>query len=80
LQGFYFAQFTNGQAAMIFAGAILKSILRRRYGELERFVEVFCEGFSNGRRARPMLGVTWELLWHERVDALRRRFDIDAAR
>jgi len=30
LQGFYFAQFTNGQAAMIFAGAILKSILRRR--------------------------------------------------
>ena len=65
---------------MIFAGAILKSILRRRYGELERFVEVFCEGFSNGRRARSMLGVRWELLWHEPVDKLRRRFDIDAAR
>ena len=80
LQGFYFAQFTNGQAAMIFAGAILKSILRRRYGELERFVEVFCEGFSNGRRARSMLGVRWELLWHEPVGKLRRRFDIDPAR
>ena len=80
LQGFYFAQFTNGQAAMIAAGAILKSILRRRYGELERFVEVFCEGFSNGRRARSMLGVKWENLWAERVDALRRRFNVEPAR
>jgi ubiquinone biosynthesis protein COQ4 len=80
LQGFYFAQFTNGQAAMIAAGAILKSILRRRYGELERFVEVFCEGFNNGRRARSMLGVKWENLWQERVDALRQRFNVEAAR
>jgi ubiquinone biosynthesis protein Coq4 len=80
LQGFYFAQFTNGQAAMIVAGAILKSILRRRYGELERFVEAFCEGFVNGRRARPLLGTKWEDLWQEPVDDLRRRFHIQPAR
>lgn len=79
LQGFYFAQFTNGQAAMIAAGAILKSILRRRYGELERFVEAFCEGFSNGRRARSLLGVKWEELWQEPVADLRRRYNIEAA-
>lgn len=80
LQSFYFAQFTNGQAAMIAAGAILKSILRRRYGELERFVEVFCEGFSNGRRARSILGVKWENLWQEPIEELRDRFNIQAAR
>lgn len=80
LQGFYFAQFTNGQSALIIAGAILKSILRTRYGELERFVEAFSEGYRNGRRSHPLLGVQWEDLWREPVADLRRRFDIEAAR
>lgn len=79
LQAFYFAQFTNGQSALIIAGAILKSILRRRYGELEQFVEAFCDGYRNGRRARPLLGVKWEDLWQERVEDLRRRYNIEAA-
>ena len=80
LQAFYFAQFTNGQSALIIAGAILKSILRRRYGELEQFVEAFCDGYRNGRRARPLLGVKWEDLWQEPVEDLRRRYHIEAAR
>jgi ubiquinone biosynthesis protein Coq4 len=80
LQGFCFAQFTNGQSAIIVAGAILRSILRRRYGDLERFVEVFCEGFHNGRRAKSWLGVKWELLWQESMEELRRRLDITPAR
>jgi len=80
LQAFYFAQFTNGQSALIIAGAILKSILRRRYGELEQFVEAFCDGYRNGRRARPLLGVKWEDLWLEPVEDLRRRYNIEAAR
>lgn len=80
LQAFYFAQFTNGQSALIIAGAILKSILRRRYGELEQFVEAFCDGYRNGRRAQPLLGVKWEDLWQEPVEDLRRRYNIEAAR
>jgi ubiquinone biosynthesis protein COQ4 len=80
LQGFYFAQFTNGQSALIMAGAILRSILRRRYGELEKFVEAFCEGYRNGRRARPLLGAKWEQLWQEPLDDVRRRFEIEPAR
>ncbi|MEO8718688.1 MAG: Coq4 family protein [Burkholderiales bacterium] len=80
LQGFYFAQFTNGQSALIAAGAILKCVLSQRYGELEKFVHAFCEGFENGRHAQPMLGVKWELLWQEPVTVLRRRFDITPAR
>jgi ubiquinone biosynthesis protein COQ4 len=77
LQGFYFAQFTNGPSALIAAGAILRSVLGRRYGELERFVEAFCEGYRNGYRARPLLGVRWEELWLEPVAALRERFQIE---
>jgi ubiquinone biosynthesis protein Coq4 len=80
LQGFNFAQFTNGQAALIVAGAILKSILQRRYGELERFVEAFCKGFRNGRHALPLLGVKWEQLWQEPVAELRRRYRIKPVR
>jgi ubiquinone biosynthesis protein Coq4 len=80
LQGFNFAQFTNGQAALIVAGAILKSILQRRYGELERFVEAFCKGFRNGRHALPLLGVKWEQLWQEPVAELRRRYRIEPVR
>jgi ubiquinone biosynthesis protein COQ4 len=80
LQGFYFGQFTNGQSALIVAGAILKSIVRRRYGELEKFVETFCEGFHNGRSARPLLGVKWEQFWEEPLEDVRRRFAIERAR
>jgi len=79
LQGFYFAQFTNGQSALIFAGAILKSILARRYGELEAFVDAFCRGYRNGRRAKPLLSVKWEQLWQEPVAELRRRLAIETA-
>lgn len=77
LQGFYFGQVTNGQSALIISGAILSSILRRRYGELEHFIEAFCAGYRNGRRAQPLLGVKWEQLWQEPVAGLRRRFGIE---
>lgn len=80
LQGFYFGQFTNGQSALIVAGAILRSVLRRRYDELERFIEAFCEGYRNGRRAQSLLGVKWENLWREPVEELRRRFAVEPAR
>lgn len=78
LQGFYFAQFTNGQSALIAAGAILKSILARRYGELEAFIDAFCSGYRNGRQAAPLLGVKWEDLWQEPVAEVRRRYAIEA--
>jgi ubiquinone biosynthesis protein COQ4 len=79
LQGFYFAQFANGQSALIVVGAILKSILARRYGELEGFIDAFCRGYRNGRRAAPLLGVKWEELWQEPLAELRRRYAIEPA-
>jgi ubiquinone biosynthesis protein COQ4 len=79
LQGFYFAQFANGQSALIVVGAILKSILARRYGELEGFIDAFCRGYRNGRRAAPLLGMKWEELWQEPLAELRRRYAIEPA-
>jgi len=80
LQGFYFAQFTNGQSALILASVILKSVLRGRFGELELHIDAFCEGYRNGRHAQSLLAVEWEQLWGESVESLRRRYRIDAPR
>lgn len=76
LQAFYFAQVTNGQSALIGAGAILKSVLRARFGDLERFVEVFCVGYGMGRRARSLLAVKWEEIWDESLEELQQRYAI----
>jgi ubiquinone biosynthesis protein Coq4/drug/metabolite transporter (DMT)-like permease len=77
LQGFYFAQFTNGQSALIGAGAMLKSVLRGRFDDLEKHVDAFCEGYVNGKRAESLLAVEWEELWGENIESLRRRFRIE---
>ena len=80
LQGFYFAQFTNGQSALIGAGAILKSLLRGRFGDLEKHIDAFCEGYCNGKRAESLLAVEWESLWTEDLETLRRNFRIELPR
>jgi ubiquinone biosynthesis protein COQ4 len=76
LQGFYFAQYTNGQSALIGAGAMLRSLLRARLRDLERHVEAFCVGYCNGKAAESLLAVKWEETWSEKLDELRRRYRI----
>ena len=76
IQGFYFGQFTSGQAALIGAAFILKSVLRGKLAEVEKFVDNFCEGYCNGKRAEPLLSVRWEDLWAEKLDAVRQRHRI----
>ena len=80
LQGFYFAQFTNGQAAIIGAAAILKSVLRGRFNDLEKHVDAFCQGYCAGRRAESLLAVKWEEIWGERLDDVRKRYRIEPPR
>jgi len=80
LQGFYFAQFTNGQAAIIGAAAILKSVLRGRFNDLERHVDAFCQGYCAGKRAESLLSVKWEELWGERMEDVRKRYRIEPPR
>lgn len=80
LQGFYFAQFTNGQAAIIGAAAILKSVLRGRFSDLEKHVDAFCQGYCAGRRAESLLAVRWEELWGERLEDVRKRYRVEPPR
>jgi len=80
LQGFYFAQFSNGQSALIAAAAFLKSVLRGRFGDLELHIDAFCEGYRNGKHAAPLLAVEWERMWGEDLEEVRRRYRIDAPR
>ncbi len=79
LQGFYFAQWANGQCALILAGLMARCIVRGRLGELDLLIEAFCEGYRNGKRAKSLLAVEWEALWQEPVDELRRRFAVEPA-
>lgn len=80
LQGFYFAQFTNGQSALILASAILKSVLRGRFGDLELHLDAFCEGYRNGKQAAPLLAVEWERMWDRDLAELRRELRVEAPR
>jgi ubiquinone biosynthesis protein Coq4/drug/metabolite transporter (DMT)-like permease len=77
LQACYFAQFTNGVSALIFAGAMLKSVLRGKFGELEQHIDAFCQGYMLGKRAKSLLAVKWEELWGENLEALRKRYGIN---
>lgn len=79
LQAFYFAQVTNGQSILIGAGAMLKSIVRARFGDVEKFVAAFCDGYAKGKRAKSLLAVKWEEMWSEPTAALRARFSIEPA-
>lgn len=80
IQGFYAAQFPNGQAAIIGAAAFLKSVLRGRFGELARHLDAFCEGYTSGKRAESLLAVKWEELWAENLESVRRRYRIEVPR
>jgi ubiquinone biosynthesis protein COQ4 len=80
LQGFYFAQFTNGQSALILASAALKSVLRGRFGDLEKHLDAFCEGYRNGRNAASLLAVEWESMWGEELAVVRQRLKVEPPR
>jgi ubiquinone biosynthesis protein Coq4/drug/metabolite transporter (DMT)-like permease len=77
LQGFYFAQFTNGQSAIIGGGAMLRCVLSGRFGDLERTIDAFCEGYCKGKLAESLLAVKWEELWDEPLESLRTRYRIE---
>ena len=77
IQGFVAGQYTSATSAILAAAAFLKSVLRGRFDELQRYVDGFCEGYVAGKRAESLLAVKWEQLWEEKVETLRRRYRID---
>jgi ubiquinone biosynthesis protein COQ4 len=76
LQGVYFAQFSNGQSAMILMGGILKSIFSFNYIKMKEYIEFFVRGYNIGKKSLPLLPVKWEELWNQDIDLIRKQFDI----
>jgi ubiquinone biosynthesis protein Coq4 len=77
IQGFYAGQFVSSMSGIIGAGAMLKSIVRCRFDELQKHMDAFCEGYCAGKRAESLLAVKWEELWEETLESLRRRYRIN---
>jgi ubiquinone biosynthesis protein COQ4 len=73
LQGVYFAEFTNGQSAMILAGGVFKALFAFDYKQLEDYIFYFVEGYNKGKKCLPLLPVKWEEYWEEDLAGIRKR-------
>jgi ubiquinone biosynthesis protein COQ4 len=71
LQGFYMAQFTNGQSALILAGGIMRSVFSLKYNQLEQYLASFIKGYNQGKLAKPLLPVKWEELWEQDINQVK---------
>ncbi len=76
LQGFYFGQFPSGFSIFIYLISLLASLTARQYDSMEKALELFYQGYLNGKRAKFILPVKWEEHWAEDIDDVRRRYDI----
>jgi ubiquinone biosynthesis protein COQ4 len=76
LQGVYFAQFTNGQSAMILAGGIFKALFAFNYKQLEDYIHYFIEGYNKGKNCLPLLPVKWEEYWNDDLLELRVKMNL----
>lgn len=72
LQGFYMAQFTNGQSVLILAGGIMKSIFSLKYNLLEQYLASFIKGYNQGKLSKSLLPVKWEELWEEDIEQVKK--------
>lgn len=78
LQGFYFAQFSNGQSALILGGGILRAIFRFDYKMVKDYIDFFVKGYNMGKKAKAFLPIKWEEYWFRDLEELRKEFLVDA--
>jgi ubiquinone biosynthesis protein COQ4 len=79
-QGIYFAQYVNGQSALVLGGGIMKTILRENYDITEKMIDAFIKGYILGKQAKPLLPVKWENHWNDNLEDLRSSLNIDIVR
>jgi len=80
LQGFYFGQFHSGFSVFIYLISLLASLAARQYDSMEKAIELFHEGYLNGKKAKFLLPVKWEEHWNEDIDEVRAKYGIQPAR
>jgi ubiquinone biosynthesis protein COQ4 len=79
-QGIYFAQYVNGQSALVLGGGIMKTIMKENYDITEKMIDAFIKGYILGKKAKPLLPVKWENHWKDKLEDLRSTLDINIVR
>jgi ubiquinone biosynthesis protein COQ4 len=78
LMAFYAAQApSKGPIAILAAGLI--NTLRGGMADKDRRLDAIARGWLLGKRARPLFGAPWSLLWAMPLAEVRRRFAVDPA-
>jgi ubiquinone biosynthesis protein COQ4 len=75
-QGIYFAQYVNGQSALVLGGGIMKTIMKENYDITEKFIDAFIKGYILGKSAKPLLPVKWEQYWNDDIEDVRRMVNV----
>lgn len=79
LQAFYAAQAPGGLPWMLIAMGFLNTALYAM-DEREKRFDAVARGWEMGRRARPLFGTRWDMLWETPLDEVRRDLGVVAAR
>lgn len=70
ISGFQLAQFGHHYSSMFLAVTVTKVALSQP-AALELMLDTIFSGWAHGRETPPMLGLPWEEIWHEPIDAIR---------
>ncbi len=76
LQGFYFGQFHSGFSVFIYLISLIASLGARQYDSMEKSLELFYEGYRNGKQAKFLLSAKWEEHWTELLDEVRENYNV----
>jgi ubiquinone biosynthesis protein Coq4 len=76
LQALIMAQFPNRLGALILALAFAQAVLRNPFS-YTRLMEEITRGWLIGKRAAPLFGVRWDMMWDRPLDDVRRELGVD---
>ncbi|THD81767.1 MAG: hypothetical protein E7812_02825 [Phenylobacterium sp.] len=77
ISAFQLAQFGHGYSAMFLGMATSRAALQRPEAA-PLFLDIILTAWTHGRESPPLLGVDWEGLWDQPVEAVRARLGLAA--
>lgn len=80
ISAFQLAQFGHAYSSMFLALVAAAAAQSPIPGAFNFMLELILSAWAHGRRAPQLLSVPWEEVWHEPVDAVRKRFGVIAFR
>jgi ubiquinone biosynthesis protein Coq4 len=77
ISGFQAGQFGHHYSAM-FLGVVLSRVAFERPEGAQIFLDTVTTAWTHGRESPPLLGVDWEAIWDQPVEAVRARLGLTA--